>query len=149
MVVHDRFQCVKGIAVEANPSLFDSIHQVAERYLNGVDILPSAAWSKKTRLQFKEVRGGMIQVTESLEGELNAAPIDDYLRERIDCIKMDIEGAESEALSGCKQTVSVSRPDLAIAAYHRPEDLVTLPAQLQDMGYDQAFCGILVTTATA
>lgn len=42
-------------------------------------------------------------------------------------IKMDIEGAESAALRGGKQTISECRPKMQIAAYHRSEDLFLIP----------------------
>lgn len=130
-----RFGCTRGIAVEANPSLFDSIRKVSNLYPRGIDIMPKAAWSITTRLRFDEVRYGMIQVTESADGQLEAAPIDDHVRESVDCLKMDIEGAESAALTGCKAVLKESKPDLAIAAYHRPEDFVALFAQIQAEGY--------------
>lgn len=132
---HQRFGCQRGIAVEANPSLFGSIRKVARLYPRGIDIMPKAAWSSTTRLRFDEVRFGMIQVTESEDGQLEAAPIDSYVHEPVDCLKMDVEGAESAALAGCKKVLKKSRPDLAIAAYHRPEDLVVLYAQIVDQGY--------------
>ena len=47
---------------------------------------------------------------------------------------MDIEGAEIPALKGCLRTLR-SGPDLAIAAYHRPDDLVQLLAFLEKAGY--------------
>ncbi len=42
-------------------------------------------------------------------------------------IKMDIEGAELAAIAGAKKTLSAYKPKLQVAAYHRSEDLITLP----------------------
>jgi FkbM family methyltransferase len=131
----ERFGCERGIAVEANPELFPAIEAVAARYPKGIKIMPVAAWSKKTRLRFDDVRFGMIQVTESVDGQLEAAPIDDYVAESIDCLKMDIEGAEAHALNGSAALLRAHRPDLAVAAYHKPGDLVDLHRHIQDLGY--------------
>jgi FkbM family methyltransferase len=130
----DRLGVTRGIAVEANSSLFSSINKVAASYKRGILILPHAAWSHRCQLQFSEVRGGMISVSETSNGELQAAPIDENVKEGVDLMKMDIEGAELPALEGCKQTLRTA-PDLALAAYHRPDDLVTLPAFLATVGY--------------
>ena len=78
----------------------------------------------------------MISVSEAADGDLVAAPIDEGVHEPVDLIKMDIEGAEVHALRGCTRTLA-GMPDLAIAAYHRPEDLVALPRFLGERGYSQ------------
>ncbi|WP_337484935.1 FkbM family methyltransferase, partial [Porcipelethomonas sp.] len=42
-------------------------------------------------------------------------------------IKMDVEGAEREALWGACQTISKYSPRLMVALYHRNEDIFELP----------------------
>lgn len=67
--------------------------------------------------------------------------IDDWVNrhnlQKVDFIKMDIEGAELDALSGAIQTLKRFRPRLAIALYHRPEDIYQIPDFLErlDLGY--------------
>lgn len=68
--------------------------------------------------------------------------IDDYVAsaeiDRVHLIKMDVEGAESEALRGAERTIRRDRPQLAISLYHRPDDLWQLPRLIQslDLGYE-------------
>lgn len=45
--------------------------------------------------------------------------------DRVDFIKMDIEGAERLALAGAEKTIRRYRPALSISVYHRPDDLWT------------------------
>lgn len=47
--------------------------------------------------------------------------------ERVDYIKMDIEGAEQNALLGAQATLAKYRPRMALSAYHRPEDPQKIP----------------------
>jgi FkbM family methyltransferase len=51
-----------------------------------------------------------------------AVRIDDWVAnnniEKLDFIKMDIEGAEIEALAGCQETIRNLSPNFAIASYH-------------------------------
>jgi FkbM family methyltransferase len=44
----------------------------------------------------------------------------------IDYLKMDIEGAEMDALAGGRKTLRKNRPVVAVAAYHKPEHLVEI-----------------------
>lgn len=53
--------------------------------------------------------------------------------ERVDYIKMDIEGAEQHALAGGRVTLARFRPRLAISAYHLPEDPVKIPALIHSI----------------
>jgi FkbM family methyltransferase len=46
-------------------------------------------------------------------------------------IKMDIEGAEPEALRGATGTIRTARPMLAVCAYHKCDHLWTLPAMMK------------------
>ena len=46
---------------------------------------------------------------------------------------MDIEGAELKALCGMEKTVKEYKPKLYICAYHRNEDLFSLPLKVWDM----------------
>ncbi|MCU0647907.1 MAG: FkbM family methyltransferase [Gemmatimonadaceae bacterium] len=64
--------------------------------------------------------------------------LDDYVvaqgLERVDFIKMDIEGAEVMALEGARQTIRHFRPRLAICLYHKWDDVVTIPRAIEATG---------------
>ena len=59
--------------------------------------------------------------------EIETVALDDVLEgKRITFIKMDIEGAEYEALLGARKLIEINRPRMAISVYHKFEDFVTL-----------------------
>lgn len=73
---------------------------------------------------------------------VNTVSIDDLVKEknlpRVDFIKMDIEGAELDALRGAEQTLRAFKPRLAISLYHNKTDLTEIPEYLNtlDIGYE-------------
>lgn len=62
--------------------------------------------------------------------------IDSLIGEEPTFIKLDIEGAEEEALNGAKNVITQLKPKLAIAAYHKGADLWSLPEQILKMRPD-------------
>jgi len=69
--------------------------------------------------------------------------IDDLVEEeginRVDFIKMDIEGSELQALQGAEKTIRKFRPKLAIAIYHNNDDFVVIPNYLKKLGLNYKF----------
>ena len=51
-------------------------------------------------------------------------------------IKMDLEGAESQAIRGAENTIRHCRPSMLISAYHRTEDLFAIPRQVLAIASD-------------
>ena len=65
---------------------------------------------------------------------VQALALDDLLEyKQASFIKMDIEGAEIDALTGAQRTLARDRPILAISAYHRASDLWTIPRLIKSM----------------
>jgi FkbM family methyltransferase len=60
--------------------------------------------------------------------EVQCMPIDDLFPQvPITILKMDIEGAETDALEGARKVIARDRPLLAICIYHTQHDLWTVP----------------------
>ncbi|MCD6064245.1 MAG: hypothetical protein K0R82_2156 [Flavipsychrobacter sp.] len=72
------------------------------------------------------------------DGVVKTKTIDTMVKERnlerVDFIKMDIEGAEPYALKGAEETIRRFRPNLAIAIYHGMEDFVNIPLYIESLG---------------
>ena len=57
--------------------------------------------------------------------------ISDYFAgEQINYLKLDIEGAEHQALAGAWDLIERDRPMLAVAMYHKPLDIVQIPMEI-------------------
>ncbi len=70
---------------------------------------------------------------------IRVTSIDELVRghriRRVDWIKLDVEGAEREALLGAEETLASHRPKLAVCVYHRPDDLWQIPSWLAERDY--------------
>jgi FkbM family methyltransferase len=74
---------------------------------------------------------------ETEEAVAETISIDDFVKQknltRLDFIKMDIEGAEISALMGAKESIARFLPKLAIAIYHKPDDLWQIPLLIKNI----------------
>lgn len=87
----------------------------------------AAVWSARQRLAFS---GGAGDSSSTGAGEMVVEGVTlDHELTGIDpdFIKMDIEGAELEALAGARQTIARSAPLLAVSCYHRQDHLWRIP----------------------
>jgi FkbM family methyltransferase len=78
-----------------------------------------------SRLQEDKLAGGETVKIVTLDSLLS--------EERVDYIKMDIEGAELAALKGAERTIREQKPKCAISVYHNPEHLFEVPFLLKQL----------------
>lgn len=57
----------------------------------------------------------------------------------VQLIKLDVEGAEADAIKGAIRTIMAHRPKLAISLYHKPEDLYFIPRMVHEISPDYRF----------
>jgi hypothetical protein len=74
---------------------------------------------------------------------IDAIALDEFMQDRnidrVDFIKMDIEGAELQALQGAKETLRAHRPQLAVCIYHYLEHHYAIPLFLAEHLKDYVF----------
>ena len=90
-------------------------------------------------LRFRDdaTRGAIF--TDDGQTEMPVITIDDVLGDRpLTYVKMNIEGAEIEALRGGRNAIRRWTPRLAISAYHRPSDLWRIPQLVLELNPDYA-----------
>ena len=102
-----------------------------------------AAWSKKETLFFEKKKGRNSKLSSAGKVEVQADSVDNILQgDRITVLKMDIEGSEEMALEGARETIVNHKPKLYVCAYHRNDDMFTLPLKINEIckGYKFYFC---------
>ncbi len=122
--------------LEMNPDL-------AER----VEIVPHPLWSKSGEKLYVEGIGPAAHITPTQKTKdakpVETLTIDDLARAKglphVDFIKMDIEGAELEALKGAEDSIRRFRPRLAISVYHRLPDFWEIAQWIDGLGLGYRF----------
>ena len=116
--------------IELNKSLKDIIH-----------IIKNPLYSKSNEELIINMNGPASRIDKSNSdndaSKFISMSIDDFVFnnkiEKIDFIKMDIEGAELDALKGAEKTILQFRPKLAISVYHNFSDYYEIPLLLSKM----------------
>ena len=89
-------------------------------------------------------------VTPKAGGKVDESQVTQLLHlPRVDFIKMDIEGAEREALRGASRTLARDFPRLMLDSYHRLDDMQVLPAIIRQANpHYSIHCGPCEETLT-
>lgn len=147
------------VAVEAHPDLFELLRRnvVMNGHRSLVTLCNAAAWSSPGRLPFHRRVGyasnsslasagatGLQQLGDSEETcEVEAVVLDDVLSglDRIDVLKIDVEGAEIKAFHGLSRTIE-SHPEMQVMFEWSPEQLQLMgdrPSELVDLLAEAGF----------
>jgi FkbM family methyltransferase len=91
-------------------------------------------------LSFDAGNGEGAAISENGSAHIAVTALDDVLACcTVDFIKLDVEGAELQALQGARKLIQRSRPVLALSLYHCPQDLWELPLALSSLCEDYRF----------
>lgn len=107
----------------------------------GIEVYPWALWNINEDLSFNknelstvsscinrnEVCTNITKNESIVRGIKIDSFVEEYNIETVSLIKLDIEGAEVEALNGAAKTIEKYLPQLAISIYHKKEHLYEIP----------------------
>jgi len=148
----------KVIAIEPVPDNIVSMSKTFEKEIaeGRVIIAPVGVWNKDDVLKMTMFDNSVLDsfvmrerdeaIAQEKQLELPLTTVDalvaKYNLERVDFIKMDVEGAERQALAGAKQTIAKFRPRMSIATENLEDDYLAVPRTIK--GIDPAYtssCG--------
>lgn len=98
----------------------------ALRDFDRISLLPVGAGRKEEVVRFSQA-GSASSIDPSGDIEIRVRKLDDLVSRRPTYIKMDIEGAELDAIAGASATIRAHKPVLAICVYHSPSDFWEIP----------------------
>lgn len=120
------------VAFEPDPASFEKLAAMAAPDPSRITAVQAGLASRTASARLMSTQGADSRMLDrdELGGELvPVVSLDDYFQNRPPptFIKMDIEGAEADALRGAVGLLADHSPKLAISAYHFPTDLWTIP----------------------
>lgn len=129
----------KIYAFEPDIKNYEKCLKEADRIPN-LELANKGLWSREETLHFAggaEQGSRIIETKDQSVTTISVAAIDDVVGEdKVTFIKMDVEGAELEALKGARKTIMKHHPRLAISIYHKPEDIWEIPAYILSLSKD-------------
>ena len=103
--------------------------EIAKRELGhyeNIDFLEIGLSNKKAILEFNEEKS-FSTIYGKGELKIEVDTIDNIVNDTVDFIKLDIEGAEQDAIVGATKTIKKYHPVLAVCIYHKAEDWYKIP----------------------
>ena len=125
-----KYDCIH--AFEPDKKNFKKLVKNTEN-MQGVHLYNLGAWDKKDTLIFSQDSSRNSHI--SANGiSVEVTDIDSVINSRVSLLKMDIEGSELKALNGAKHIIKTYMPKLYVCAYHRNEDMFSLPLKIDSIG---------------
>ena len=100
--------------------------------------LPLGTWSATSQHKFSSGSAMASHLSDDGDVTIQCVAIDEILHgERVNLVKLDVEGAEIETLKGMRRIIREQRPNLLVSAYHTPGHLHEIAELIDDwkLGY--------------
>ena len=106
--------------------------------LRDVDFVEKGLFSRNDRLRFQSSAGQASSLSPTGEIEIEVTSLDHEVQEAITFLKLDIEGAECEALRGAAAHIREEMPTIAVCIYHDQRDFWRVPQRVLEIndGYN-------------
>ena len=134
-----RFEHVVGFEPDphSNQLLSSYLANLPEPIRSHATAFPYAVGSRNEWVQFNVTSSAASKMTTGGSAKVECRRLDDVPWPKTPTyIKMDIEGAEPEALAGARQLLASKLPVLAVCVYHRSQHLWEIPSQIHSISDD-------------
>jgi FkbM family methyltransferase len=95
--------------------------------MNNVKFFNKGLWNKRETLYFDNSLGPASRVSDKGNTSIEAVTLDEAVNDRVSYIKLDIEGAEYNAIKGSENIIRKFSPKLAVCVYHNQQDFLRIP----------------------
>jgi len=132
----------KIIALEPDSNNFKQLQEKYKETKN-IFLINAGVWEKNDCLNFSMEEYGPVSCLSKSNPKDNKKiisvnvlaldTIEEVKKSKVSFIKMDIEGAELEALKGAEETIKKNKPRLAISIYHYNRHFIEIPEYIHSI----------------
>jgi FkbM family methyltransferase len=125
-------------AIEADPLSLQKLDMclsgMASEIRSRIHVHSCAVGAERARVRFETTGTVDSKICDEGGVEVECVPLDELFAETpVTIIKMDIEGAEYDALRGAAKVIQRDEPILAICVYHTQNDIWRIPLLVREM----------------
>ncbi|MEM4396459.1 MAG: FkbM family methyltransferase [Candidatus Woesearchaeota archaeon] len=130
-MVFQQYKPKKIIGFEPDEMNYKNAKEVIDRNkIDAVTLIKKGVGESEKEVFFNGEKGSASYISDQGNQKIEITTIDS-LNEKIDLIKMDIEGYEYNAILGAEKTIKKYKPVLSISLYHTPRDFFEIPKLLK------------------
>ncbi|MBN7573061.1 hypothetical protein C1H57_00400 [Clostridium sp. 2-1] len=146
-VTENNFDAIYSFEMDKNnfEILKNNVMKIDEAIANKIECFNCGVWNEYKVIQYGNEESGSGESCSFYKAENNlldekqiqsvkAVKLDDVLyNKKVTLIKMDIEGAEQNALRGAEKIITTQKPKMAICLYHRIDAFWEIPLYLKSL----------------
>lgn len=123
------------IAFEPDPENYKQCQTMQREYhLENCRLIQAGLGKENEVVHFTATHNGSSTISPEGTEQIRLVTLDSIVNERkVGFIKMDIEGAELDALQGSAKTIKRDKPLCAISVYHKPGDVIVIMQYLKHL----------------
>jgi len=126
------------VLFEPEPANFTQLQKWLPEFERVPFLFQMGLWSKAGQLHFTPGLYTSSKIEEAGESSIEVDTLDHVLEgipglPPVTYIKIDVEGADLDALYGARNTIERYRPRIAVAIYHNDEHMIGIPEAIAEM----------------
>jgi FkbM family methyltransferase len=102
-------------------------------HLKRIQFIQRGLFSREGSVKFDASAGPASRISDSGAMEIQLTTLDKAVSEAISLIKLDIEGAEFEAINGASNHIRAGNPLIAVCVYHNQSDFWRIPQRILEL----------------
>lgn len=128
----------KIFAFEPDAGNFSALENfVSDKGYQNVELFNCGVWDTKGWLSFESDGAAYSTISDAGNSSIAVEKLDDVIgNEKINFLKLTVEGSELNALKGATDLIVTQKPIIAVSLYQKPENVISIPQFVKNLNVD-------------